>query len=185
MPQSSKHVEQLAPELERIVSRRDRCGGRRAAICCSATSTTTGSGPRRGHRHSDDLRRSGLRSRQADPAGGYGAATLLAHSECGRESRRSALSCHPLGYQAAAGTSGRESWRAGRLDQHCDDVNHAETFLGAPALMSWLQRPPRRRARRHRTGVRPCGEMLCVRTNTNIMRYLSGGHGTGRRIKSS
>jgi NAD(P)-dependent dehydrogenase (short-subunit alcohol dehydrogenase family) len=35
----------------------------------------------------------------------------------------------PLGSRAASGTSGREGWRAGRLDQHCDDANHAETFL--------------------------------------------------------
>ena len=59
--QASTRIEQLAPELEKIISTsepiqhladgfggplrarpRDRCGGRKAAICCSATSTTTG-----------------------------------------------------------------------------------------------------------------------------------------------
>ena len=57
--QSSKRIEQLAPELENIISasepiqdladglaahtgrRKDPCGGRRNAVCCSVTSTTT------------------------------------------------------------------------------------------------------------------------------------------------
>src|SRR6266567_5133705 len=85
-----------------------------------------------GHRHSDDLRRSGLRSRQTYPAGGYGATAPLARLQCCRESDGSTVSWRALGYQAAARTSGREGWRPGGLDQHRDDANHAEAFLGRP-----------------------------------------------------
>ena len=57
-------------------------------------------------------------------------------SDVAGESHRSALSRRPLGSRATSGTSDREGWRAGCLDQHRDDANHAETFLDAPALMS-------------------------------------------------
>jgi NAD(P)-dependent dehydrogenase (short-subunit alcohol dehydrogenase family) len=39
----------------------------------------------------------------------------------------------PLGSRAASGTSGREGWRAGRLDQYRDDANHSEPLLASLA----------------------------------------------------
>jgi hypothetical protein len=74
-------------------------------------------------------------------------------SDASRESDGSTVSRSPLGSRAIARTSGREGWGTGRLDRRCDNANQAETFLDAPALMSGQQRPPRRRARRHRTGM--------------------------------
>ena len=69
---------------------------------------------------------------KADPAGGYGAAAPLAPLRCSREGDWSEISRRALGPRATARTSGREGWRAGRLDQHCDDANHSETCLGRP-----------------------------------------------------
>src|ERR1700738_3958877 len=76
--------------------------------------------------NSDGVRRSGLRTRHDDPAGGHGATSRLARLRCSREGDWSEISGSPLGPRATSGTSGREGWRAGRLDQHCDDANQAE-----------------------------------------------------------
>jgi NAD(P)-dependent dehydrogenase (short-subunit alcohol dehydrogenase family) len=49
--------------------------------------------------------------------GGYGASAPLARLRSRRESHRSALSRSPLGSRPSSGTSGREGWRPGGLDQ--------------------------------------------------------------------
>jgi NADP-dependent 3-hydroxy acid dehydrogenase YdfG len=89
-------------------------------------------GSGRDHQHSHGVRPSGLRSRQDDPARSHGVAACLAGLRCRRESDGSSFSRRALGYQAVPGTSGREGWSTGRLDQHCHNANRAEPLLAPP-----------------------------------------------------
>src|SRR5712671_3476748 len=42
---------------------------------------------------------------------------------------KSPVGANTLGPRATSGTSGREGWGAGRVDEHRDDANHAEPLL--------------------------------------------------------
>ena len=65
---------------------------------------------------------------QADPAGGYGVAAAVACLRCRRQSDGPTVSRCSLGYGAAARRSGRESWGASSMDEHCDNARNAESF---------------------------------------------------------